>query len=115
MDRQPERVGAQYDGLHLDRIGQPTEASVTPSSAKSAACPAAVPPPWLPIAATTNGSKPSPRTASTAAPAMGPIWAMPRLPAVIATDAPGARRVARRLPRMASSVAARTSATDGCW
>ena len=42
-----------------ERIGQPTASSVTPSSASSARWPSAVPPPWLPIAATTKGARPS--------------------------------------------------------
>ena len=63
-----------------ERIGQPTAASVTPSSASSARWPSAVPPPWLPIAATTNGSNPSHRTASTAARAIAGIRGDPPAP-----------------------------------
>jgi len=40
----------------LDRISQPTVASVTPSSASISVCPVAVAPPWLPIAGKTKGS-----------------------------------------------------------
>ena len=46
------------------RTGQPIAASVTPSSARRARWPSAVPPPWLPIAATTKGAKPERRGAS---------------------------------------------------
>ena len=81
----PNELVPSYDGLHAGPDRAADGGFGDPSSARSAACPAAVPPPWLPIAATTNGSNPSERTASAAAPAIGPIWAIPRLPAVIAT------------------------------
>ena len=49
------------------RMGQPTLAWVTPSSAKSSRWPFSVPPPCDPMAATTNGWKPRLRTVSATA------------------------------------------------
>ena len=97
-----------------DRIGQPTAASVTPSSAKRSRCPSGVPPPWLPIAATTNGSNPSERSTSTVARTIRAIPWIPRLPAVIAMLLPRCNRAVSRLAPIASEIAALTSATSGC-
>ena len=73
----------------LDRIGQPTSASVMPYDSTTRRCPSAVPPPWLPIAGTMNGRAPSPLRCSTIARVIAAMSAMPRLPAVTATVWPG--------------------------
>ena len=54
--------------------------------------PSAVPPPWLPMAGTRNGSAPSARKCSTAARRITAMLAIPRLPAVMATLCPGCTR-----------------------
>ena len=48
----------------LDRIGHPQNSSVTPYDSRICFCPTAVPPPWLSIAGTTNGSAHSRLTVS---------------------------------------------------
>src|SRR5262249_32646478 len=75
--------------------------------------PSAVPPPWLPIAATTHGSRPCSRRVSMVARAIRSIPAIPRLPTVTATEAPLGRRTAIRLERTASATARGTSSTSG--
>ena len=65
--------------------GTPSACSLTPYSPSSSRCPAAVAPPWLPIAATTNGFAPRSRRKSSVARTMVLRLAMPRLPVATAT------------------------------
>ena len=94
-------------------IGHPHDSSVMPNVASIPTCPSAVPPPWLPIAGTMTGSAPRPRTCSTVARTATAMFAMPLLPAVIATRCPGCTRVPRSSDASASSTLAATSATSG--
>ena len=91
---------AHHDGFHAraDRDSRPN-ASVMPYDSSSRRCPSAVPPPWLPMAGTTNGSAPRPSRCSTIARVIAAMLAMPRLPAVTATLCPGRTLSAQVQPR----------------
>ena len=102
--RSPSRSGS----------GSRSASSVTPSSASSARWPSAVPPPWLPIAATTNGSKPS--AAERRRPPRGRSGRSRRSPGCRRSGRPVPRRARGRRSgwsRIARATAAGTSATSG--
>ncbi len=90
----------------LASTGTPKVCSVIPNVANTPVCPAAVAPPWLPMAGTTNGLASSSSTTSTIAFAAGTRSVIPRLPNAIATESPG--RIDPATPRDWSS--ARTAA-----
>ena len=90
----------------LARMGAPIVCSSMPRSARSARCPAAVPPPWLPIAGKMKGMPPRSRTAATTARNTCGIAAMPRLPAVMAISSPG-------FTRSSAPVRTNSACTDG--
>src|SRR5918995_4044107 len=75
-----------------DRIGAPTDSSVTPRLRRISTCPSAVAPPWLPMAGTMKGEAPASFKIWTSERRTLSIPATPRLPAVIATCAPGSIR-----------------------
>src|SRR5918994_1053296 len=75
-----------------ERMDAPTDSSVTPRLRRISTCPSAVAPPWLPIDGTTNGEAPASFRIRTSERRTSSIPATPRLPAVIATSAPGSIR-----------------------
>src|SRR5215213_6928813 len=96
-----------------DLIGAPTDSSVTPRLRRISTCPSAVAPPWLPIAGTRKGLAPASFRISTSERRMASIPAIPRLPAVIATSAPGSTRDLISLLANCSRRASPTSPTRG--
>ena len=92
----------------LERISQSAVCGVMPYEARTSSCPAAVAPPWLPIAGTMNTEAPAWRTRSTAAVTTSSMRSMPRLPAARQTRIPGV--TADMTGSRAAFTAARTSA-----
>src|SRR5215218_4396116 len=96
-----------------DLIGAPTDSSVTPRLRRISTCPSAVAPPWLPIAGMTKGEAPASFKIRTSERKTLSIPATPRLPAVIATSAPGSIRVLISSFAHCSRSASPTSSTRG--
>ena len=67
------------------RIGAPTASDVMPNPARTSVWPAAVAPPWEPIAGTMNGSQPAERSSPTMALTAGSRPSTPRLPTASGT------------------------------
>jgi len=86
----------------LERIGQPTVCSVTPSWARTLICPSAVAPPWLPMAGTMKGRAPRSRTSRAMARTSAGRSASPRLPTVSAMLMPGSTAETHGAPASAS-------------
>ena len=84
-----------FTGSMRSWMGAPRVSGVCPRCLSTSICPAAVPPPWLPIAGRMTGVAPFCFTAATTAPSTSRMQPTPRLPAVTSTVWPGLTPLSR--------------------
>ena len=103
----PNMAAPIFTGSMRSWMGAPRVSGVCPRCLSTSICPAAVPPPWLPIAGRMTGVASFCFTAATTAPSTARMQPTPRLPAVTSTVWPGLTLLSR--PARAS-----WSADPGC-